>query len=451
MPTDSRSTSKGWRKILPFLRSPWFVLPLILLLGLVIRFSLAPQEGYGFDVGVNKGWARSAVQLGLAQSYSEQVGGNMLPNYPPFSLLTFASAGWIYQTFLSPDFEMDHPTWQILIKLPAIIADLLTCLVLFAVVRRMKGKGMGLLAALLYALHPAVIFDSAVWGQTDAIFTLFITAGLWALGTERWRLAGILAMIAVLTKMQAVVFLPLFALVMAARPRILLESTFLACCTLALVLLPFALGGALLDVFNVYHSSVGHYANLSSGAYNMWWSLFGDAAWGKQDTDLFFGIMTYRRVGLVLFATALGATLWIFRKALWFPKKRRPQLEAVFYAGALIASGFFVLSSEMHERYLFPLMAVGLPLAFLSVRLAAIYTLQSLAFFFNLLAILPFVPFVKALFDEFPALDVFVASVQFFCLVLLLCFAFAERKPWEQPEKQRWLRNVLLWLRHPTL
>jgi hypothetical protein len=76
-----------------FLKHPAFLLTLILLLGLGLRLSLAWHSGYEFDVGTNQGWGRSIVVNGFTTSYTEQVEGTMIPNYPPFSLLVFWRCG----------------------------------------------------------------------------------------------------------------------------------------------------------------------------------------------------------------------------------------------------------------------------------------------------------------------------------------------------------------------
>src|SRR5262249_46126514 len=55
----------------------------VLLLALTVRLIAANSPGHGHDLPINMGWARSAVEFGLARSYVEQLDGNILPNYPP--------------------------------------------------------------------------------------------------------------------------------------------------------------------------------------------------------------------------------------------------------------------------------------------------------------------------------------------------------------------------------
>jgi hypothetical protein len=84
----------------------------------------------------------------------------------------------------------------------------------------------------------------------------------------------------------------------------------------------------------------------------------------------------------------------------------------------LAAQTFFLFSAEMHERYLFPYLAVGLPSIFLGAGPATLYILGSLFFWGNLLGILPFGSIDRALFAEFPAFDVFIACGQVTVFIL---------------------------------
>ena len=114
----------------------------VLLLGLVIRLGLAPAPGFEYDIGVNQGWGRSAVELGLARSYVEQVDGNMLPNYAPLPIMLFAGAAAIQQGFFG-GFEGDPLSYRMLIKMPTILFDLFTVVLLFALLSRWKGFRAG--------------------------------------------------------------------------------------------------------------------------------------------------------------------------------------------------------------------------------------------------------------------------------------------------------------------
>ncbi len=394
------------------------ILPAILICAFLLRFALSPMQGLDFDIGVNQGWARSAVELGLARSYTEQVGGNMLPNYPPFSLMIFAATGHIYKTVISPDYDTSLLAHRMMIKFPAILADVLLCLSFAVLIGRWRGRKYGLMAAAVFALHPAAIYESAVWGQTDSIFTLFIVASLIALLWEAPGIAGGLITLALLTKMQTIAVLPLFAVLYLLKPKWIPRGLIGSVVVLALVLLPFALGGTLNAVWGVYSGSVGYYPIVSSAAYNFWWSLLADDAWSKQDSELLFGIISFRNAGILIVATIMATTLWMLRQRLKSTDGWARQLIVLFSISSLFALAFFLFMTEMHERYLYPFIALGLPLAFLSVEGAVLYGFISLLYFLNLLGFLPVSPIERALHDTFRSFDVFLASALFFLFIL---------------------------------
>ena len=106
---------------------------------------------------------------------------------------------------------------------------------------------------------------------------------------------------------------------------------------------------------------------------------------------------------------------------------------------------FFTLNTEMHERYLFPFVAFGLPLLFTNARTRTAYLIVSVLFFFNLLGVLPLGAIDRALYDEFPLLDGFIASGPVCCLIVLLTAAWNfGREGHRQPRGnwRQWLRRM---------
>jgi dolichyl-phosphate-mannose-protein mannosyltransferase len=385
----------------------------ILFAGLALRLYLAPAEGNGFDIGVNQGWAKSAVQLGLAKSYSEQVDGNMLPNYPPFSMLTFTSMGYAYKAFFSPEFESGTLTYRILIKLPAIFADLGAALLMFFVLRKWKGQRAGYVALVAMTFHPAALYNSAIWGQTDSIFSFLLAAGLACYAWGWFAFAGGLAMLAVLTKMQAVMLGPLFAvLFLRAGWKGFLKGTLSALLVTVIVLLPFATN--LPGVWTVYSTSVGYYPIVTSAAYNLWWALLSDSGGSVNDTTLLFGVISYRHLGLLLVGGFYLATLALLWKRLKPNEPFQRLVPALYLAGSTAAYIFFMFNTQMHERYLYPFVTLGLPVVFLGRRAAFYYCVTCVIYVFNMMGWLPYGAIDRALFATFPAWDGLLATSQLF-------------------------------------
>jgi len=397
------------------------VLAAICMLGFFVRILLSPLEGYGFDVGANQGWAKSAVKLGLAKSYSQQVDGNMLPNYPPLSLMIFASTGHAYQAIVSPEYDAKRIENRVFIKFPSIVADIVTGILLFFIVAAWKGRKAGYLSAAFYALNPAVVYDSAVWGQTDSVYTMFMVACIGAFAMQWNAATGALLALALLTKAQAIVIAPLIGFILLLRGwKAVLAAVAGFVPTFVLVLIPFIPDNGLHGVWNMYAQSIGYYTSVSSNAYNFWWALLSDSANGVTDNQLVLGIMSYRNAGLILFGCAYAWLLWHVWKHRKDMQGSAQGIPHLFYAASIAAYAFFLFNTEMHERYLFPVMALGLPLAFLSRKTAAVYAGVSSLFFFNLLGVLPASPLDRAFYSSFPSLDVFFASFLTFLFFVLL-------------------------------
>jgi len=381
-------------------------------LGLLLRMSLAPSPGYEFDVAVNQKWSKSAVEFGLGPSYTQQIEDNMLPNYPPLSMMVFAATGWLYRETASPEFDIAAPDYDLWIKFPAILADLLTAVALFLMLRK-QGRWLGVLAASIYVLHPTVFYNSAVWGQNDALYTLPLLLGLWAFSAKRMVVAGALLAAAILTKFQAIAAFPILLPVLL-RPREALRMLIGASALAVIVITPFVWTGTFGDVVKVYTSSVGFYPQVSFGAYNFWWGLLGDAAWGSDDRTILFHLMSFRTVGLLLFTSALG---WIVTA----PRTLRKQipLTDVLWGAALLCFAFFLFPTQIHERYLFPWFALALPIALKRRALLLPYVMVSSCGFLNLLGVLPWMTWDIELFRAFPTIDVAMATTMVILWVLI--------------------------------
>ena len=251
------------------------LLLVILLLAFAVRFAVSWNEGYGFDIGVYQGWARSAVEYGVADSYTKQVGGNMLPDYPPLSITILSVFGHGYK-MLFGEFDLSWIGYRMFIKLPAILADVLICALLYVVLHRLRGKKAGLLAALAYAVSPAAIYDSALWGQTDAIYSLFLMAAIAAWAWKHEEAAAVMLAFSILTKLQAIVLFPLFLFLLLPNFRRMLRFSVTGIIATIIVLLPYAFGNVLENIVNVYLGAVGRYSNVTVGAYNLLWALPSD-------------------------------------------------------------------------------------------------------------------------------------------------------------------------------
>lgn len=387
----------------------WLIVILLMCLGLAFRISLLRFPGYGFDMGVNQQWGRSLLSDTLAYVYRPQM-GVVTPNYPPLQLLFFGMMARLHVLLVGWFGPQGPGLYEDLIRLPAILADLLTSTVLYGFVRRFRAPWYSLGLSALYLFHPVIWYNSAVWGQVDSIYTLGVFVAVVSLLHGWAALAGVAVALACLTKVQAVVFLPLIGLLLLPlRPRQWLECIGAAAVVVAMVLLPFWHAGTLGDVWRVYAGSVGFYPHVTLNAYNLWWALFGDHGQTSSLIELLPGL-TYRRFGLFLFAASMFFLLaYTCRPIL---DRRRAEDHAVFtmLAGAVGTLCFFMFNTEMHERYsysfvIFAVMAVGL-----RPRYALVFAVASVCAYFNLVGVLPFTDADRLFFRLFPTWDGVIAN-----------------------------------------
>ena len=445
---------------------------LLLAAALAVRLVLMPLPD-PFDADLTTfwlPWMAYGAQHGLAQLYLE---GYPPVNYPPLYLTLLVGLGKLYGVAV-PGFEYT-PLQSVLIKLPAVLADVGITVLLYVAARGVvqirdasapsvsmtgthhrtiarpnghnKESRLPLLAAGLWALNPAVIYVSAFWAQVDSIHTLWMLAALLAALARRWGWSGVLMALALLTKLHAVVLLPLlFVLALRHSWRALAWGALGLSGTLALGLLPFALNGMLDRVLLVYFGAVGFYPKLSVNAFNGWFIVQTlSVQWlGREilDTARVIGPITLRWVGLAL----LGGYTAVLLGLLWprlEPGRRapdgpisaiRPWLPAqarllVFFAAGLLVFGFFSLATEMHERYGLPALAfLALPAAFWR-RVLWPYLLLTVVFSLNLLRVLPWGPGIFFALESIPGdrLLVSLASVILFLWLSVLYLRVARR------------------------
>jgi hypothetical protein len=402
-----------------------------IVVGLAVRLPLITHTGYGFDTGLNAHWGKSAVVLGIGPSYLHQIDDTMLPNYPPLGMAVFAATGRAYRALLSPTYDVGMRECLAFSKLPAVFADVATALVLLGLVARISARRYApWVAGIGYALQPSVFYDSAVWGQVDSIFSLAVVGALAAALGRRWVLMGALFSAAVLLKFQAIVALPTIVALCFIERRVVAQASLGALAPALLVAAILRSWRALLAVHGVYAHSSGFFPVLSMNAYNAWIALYGSGSRDHTDAAALLGWLTYRHVGLAVFggfaaaAAALGARR--LRRATTLPARAW----ALFAAPAVTVYAFYLFNTEMHERYLFLLMPVGVPMVFAGPGLRS-YLAASSLFFLNLVGVLPWTSLDQAAFKEFPTLPSVIGACN--VLVFLTMSRMLARGRWRAP------------------
>ncbi|MDR7417479.1 MAG: hypothetical protein QN178_01055 [Armatimonadota bacterium] len=337
---------------------------------LVMRFLMMPYGGFPTDIGTMKAWATGLAERGPAEFY-----GSGFADYLPGYLYVLWAIGEVNRAVRFSDQAL-----LFALKLPSAIADIGTSWLIFAMGRR-AGSALALRLAASYLFNPGIIFNSAFWGQADAVGAFFALAGVSVLDVAAPPLVAVLITTAALVKPQtAPVAIPVgLALVRRlwkpahAAPRwdLLLASVAAGVAVLVLAGLPFRL--SLIGLARVLRTAVDVYPHGSVVAFNLWGALQG--FWGK-DSATWLGVPLYvygaAATGLALVAVAVWA---------W----RRDTLGEVAFAAAVVLLITFILPTRIHERYLLPAIPFFAVAAMTERRLTWLYGGLSALLALNLL------------------------------------------------------------------
>ncbi|MCH8251369.1 MAG: NPCBM/NEW2 domain-containing protein [Planctomycetes bacterium] len=377
-------------------RAGW-ALAVILLLGIAARAWVVSRGKIGFpdDYDIYFRWTRALAEHGLAGFYDAV----SFCDYPPLALLIMWAVGSITAQFegaLSSDSVL-----LAIFKIPACLADVVIALALYVEGRRIFGGRRAAGAAALYFLNPVAIYNSAYWGQVDAIHTAIILIGIIFVGRRRFGLAGAFLALALLQKFQSIAFAPL-VLLDAYRCRrwqglgMVMVGGIVAA---SIVCLPFAMNGVLDDVLpRAYVNVVGQYNELSKNAFNLWYLADHPA---MPDTSIPEGVLryvangqpsahegasplmwlTWRHISLLAYSLVVAVILSIY--------SLRPGPIARWGAAGLLGLAFFAVPTEMHERYAHPVLALLAIWAVTGAWRERTYTLLSVLLLLNLTVVLP--------------------------------------------------------------
>jgi hypothetical protein len=394
-------------------------LAILLLAGLLLRLAVAyvllPNSGAKSDIGDYVDWASRLVEHGPGTFYTAPDPANYPPGYM-YVLWLIGGIGHLLSPLADGDAEA---VTAALIKLPPMLADILVGFLLFRVVRswlepRRDARRLALLAAAIYVFNPVTWYDSAIWGQTDAIGALMVLVTVAALVRGNSEGSAALAVLAALIKPQfGVVLLPVVGVVLLRRhlfgpqhvsrhpvllpPRWrrwfenergawrLVSSAVVALIVVLVLLAPFSM-----DVFG-YIRMMSHTANnfrfLSVNAYNPW-ALIGAGgaaplAFGGDwslDTVPLLGPLP----GLLIGAALLVVAFAVAAVRAWWSDDRR----SIVIITAFLTVSFFILPTRVHERYMLPVFALLPVLAVVDRRWLLATILLSIGVFMNLHGIL---------------------------------------------------------------
>ncbi|MDW5561791.1 MAG: hypothetical protein SA339_01085 [Methanomassiliicoccus sp.] len=186
----------------------------VVLIGFGVRLAVAPWTSWTYDTyPFYQGIVDTLAGIGPY--------GHMAYSYPPgFAFVTVPFA-WVLSLFLDPSqwvsFQpslveigqitgmvnpmVTHPAFNLMFKLPLIIADYLTAVLLYHFVNLIKDREAARSAFILWFLNPLVIFISSIYGNFDILAVFFSVLSLYLMYRMMYLSAGLAIGLAVAIKL----------------------------------------------------------------------------------------------------------------------------------------------------------------------------------------------------------------------------------------------------------
>ncbi|HEY8437559.1 MAG TPA: phospholipid carrier-dependent glycosyltransferase [Candidatus Limnocylindrales bacterium] len=416
----------------------------ILALGLVFRLIIAllnPGSGFKVDLISFQFWANDLAKNGLNGFYQRP----FFHDYTPGYLYVLWAIGSVGRAF-NPAGGLGD-----LIKVPAILGDAVLGWLVWSMARELgAGRRAALIGAALIVANPVSWFDSVLWGQVDSFGVIFLLLGVRALWRDQPERAAILTVIAALIKPQLAILVPVVAVVTIRRalwpvrpegsgaeadvaetgrapaggglarlaewerqtghPIRILTTGLAGFLTAVLMCLPFGLSvigppthpGSLFEsglIDQIFKTAAG-YPVASVNAYNPWALATaagnGIAANGGWACDTALANPTATGIacpeavtifgieGVYVGAALLAAAFVIVSLIVGW----RPTPRTILIGVTILAIAFFVLPTRVHERYLYPFIALGAIAAAASVRWRVAYIVLAVTTFLNMYVVL---------------------------------------------------------------
>jgi Gpi18-like mannosyltransferase len=339
----------------------------LILAAITVRLLLFQTQGLKVDLDIYISWLRAAADNGPLLFYN-----TTNSDYPPFNFYILWLFGYAAKNLSL--FGTNLITY--VVKLIPSIFDIATTCLIFVYVRAHSSLKVSLTVAAAYAFNPAVVFNSAIWGQFDSIYVFFLLLSFVLILSAKPTLSVSTFTIAVLTKPQAIILAPLFAFLLYKKHgfRRMLASSAIVVATTLLVILPFQWDNPITFLTKIYFNGYSHYPFSSVNAFNLW-GFFG--LWMPDTQGILF--INPFVIGWILFVVATFLSLNLVNERL------NPSGDTlVFFSAFVLLFSFFTLSTRIHERYNFPSLSFLALMIPFSKRMRVIYGVLTVTLFINL-------------------------------------------------------------------
>ena len=299
-------------------------------------------------------WAQTVFEKGLPAVYSPEIHAE----HGPMLMYFFYIFEAISQLFNTTGGSLLH---TILIKMPAMLAECSIGVLIYYFSKDKIGKASAFLLSCFMFLSPAWVLDSSMWGQVDALFSLFIAISFVFLFREKKIIAALFFTMACLFKAQTLFVAPIFGmyylLPMADKAKgkhavkTFLLSIGAGIVLFTLLVLPFKEKITDIWIVDFFNRIMVVKPQNTNGAFNLFGLVGGNCI---PDTQPFL-FLTYRAWGYIFIGLICIASVFLCIKA----KDKKME----FLLASFCVASIFFLAHTMNERYILPALAL-LPFAY---------------------------------------------------------------------------------------
>lgn len=313
---------------------------------------IMPHSGHGGDLWCWTKWAEYMFQNGLGQIYNSN--SDYLPLYHYILYLYSLSQVSIE--------EIGRNIYYL--KFVTLLFHFVTGFFLALMIKKDQDSWDKVLTNVMYyLLNIAILYNTVIWGQVDAILTCFVFGSIYFAYKKRILLSLIFMVLAINFKLQAIIFLPIVGLMLLPLMiscfsiKKLVKWILVLLILQLLIISPFIVEGTVGSLWAVVTGSVGKYPVVSMNAYNIWDFMLSGNLMQILDSHTFLGI-SYKSWGLFMFFTTSGIALLPLAKLGYLSIVNRTELnvplDKILIVCTIIPLLFFYFNTQMHERYTHP-------------------------------------------------------------------------------------------------
>lgn len=394
-------------------KSWWAVAAFMLFCAFALRIGLALQHsGHYTDMRDFREWMSQLNQGGIVEFYKKQGFGV----HPPGYMWVIAMVAKISAHYKFTEFGMN-----IAFKIPVMLIDLGAGVFIYSAAKKRMSVQASLAVMAAWVFNPAVLTDSALWGQVDVVYSLFLAITLYYITEKKLLHSYIMFAIAVLMKPQSFILTPVLIygiidqIFLNGFNKQLLKKSLIAAGAAVLIIIAVLIPFGFTETISKYLVTLQGSECYVKNAFN-WWAMLGKN----------YYIISAEHLKWQPF---ILAAVVAFSALIYFTGKGR---EKVYISGAMLVLSTFTFSFKMNERYAYAAVILFL-MAFVinpSKNNGRMSCAVTMAQFFNIVWVL-FMYYLQDKISNLPKYSIISIAVFAYAIIVVLkdnCGLFSPEK-----------------------